>query len=118
MEDGMKLTLREVEEILQKEINWCLDNPDNELSEHQQVGFMNGLRQAQTLIRDAERVLLLSEPVGASEIPARLVPLANVAKELKDEDIQECIKFAAYLNYRQRIFKMAEDELNKFRPKP
>ena len=42
----MKLTLKEAIEVLQKEINWCLDYPDKELNNDQQMGFVNGLRQA------------------------------------------------------------------------
>jgi hypothetical protein len=51
----MKLTKQEIYDILQIEINWCLDHPDQELSRDQQMGFVNGLRQAQLLIRNAER---------------------------------------------------------------
>jgi len=51
----MKLTLKEVNDILQSEINWCLDNPDETLTKDQQMGFVNGLKQAQLLIRKAER---------------------------------------------------------------
>lgn len=36
----------------------------------------------------------------------RLRPLANLATELNDEDLQEVILFVAYLNYRRRIFSM------------
>lgn len=54
----MKLTLEEVEAILQKEIIWVLDHPDKDLNNDQQMGFMNGLRQAQILIRLAENELL------------------------------------------------------------
>lgn len=50
----MKITLDEAVEILQKEIVWCLDNPDPTLNKDQQMGFMNGLRQAQYLLRAAE----------------------------------------------------------------
>jgi len=58
MEDvKMKLNLSEAIEILQKEIVWCLDHPDKELNNDQQMGFMNGLRQAQTLLRKAEAVV-------------------------------------------------------------
>ena len=50
----MKLTLTEVCNILQTEINWCLDHPDPELNNDQQMGFMNGLRQAQHLLKGGE----------------------------------------------------------------
>jgi hypothetical protein len=53
----MELRINEVNDILQKEIVWCLDHPDPELSEDHQVGFMNGLRQAQLLIKMAERAM-------------------------------------------------------------
>jgi hypothetical protein len=52
----MKLTLKEATYILQKEILWCLDNPDKELTQDQQMGFMNGIRQAQILLERAERI--------------------------------------------------------------
>ena len=45
----MKLTIDELVKILQTEINWCLDNPDRELTHDQQMGFVNGLKQAQYL---------------------------------------------------------------------
>jgi hypothetical protein len=54
----MKLTLNETINILQKEIIWCLDNPDPDLNKDQQMGFMNGLRQAQYLIQKAEEQLM------------------------------------------------------------
>jgi len=41
--------------IIQKEINWCLDHPDETLSHDAQFGFMNGLRQAQYLLRKASQ---------------------------------------------------------------
>jgi len=111
----MKLTSKEIDAILQKEINCCLDNPDQELNHDQQMGFMNGLRQAQLLIEKAETAVLLTEPVRPLEIPDRLRPLANIAKDLSEEGIQDCIQYVAYLNYRRRIFKMAEDEKEKLR---
>jgi hypothetical protein len=51
----MRLTLKEADDILQAEINWCLDNPDKDLTHDQQMGFMNGLRQAQLLLEKAEQ---------------------------------------------------------------
>lgn len=51
----MKLKLDETINILQQEINWCLDHPDKDLSKDAQMGFMNGLRQAQYLIRAGEQ---------------------------------------------------------------
>lgn len=51
-------TVREINYILQKEINWCLDHPDTQLNHDQQLGFMNGLRQAQYLIKEAERIII------------------------------------------------------------
>jgi hypothetical protein len=53
----MKLTKKEVEDILQLEINWCLDHPDPTMNRDQHIGFVNGLMQAKILIRNAERVL-------------------------------------------------------------
>jgi hypothetical protein len=53
----MKLKLREVNDILQKEIVWCLDHPDPLLNNDQRMGFMNGLRQAEYLIGGAENAL-------------------------------------------------------------
>lgn len=62
----MKLTIDEALEILQKEIEWCLNNPyfqsdrDKQLgvslTQDQQRGFMMGLRQAQILLERAEQV--------------------------------------------------------------
>ncbi len=54
----MRLNLQNIQKILQQEINWCLDHPDNELNLDQQMGFMNGLRQAEYLIRMAENIML------------------------------------------------------------
>ena len=50
-------TVREINYILQKEINWCLDNLDKDLNQDQRLGFMNGLRQAQYLVKEAERII-------------------------------------------------------------
>ena len=50
----MHLTLKEANGVLQSEINWCLDNPDKELTHEQQMGFVNGLKQAQLLLEKAE----------------------------------------------------------------
>jgi hypothetical protein len=54
----MKLTLKDVDDILQKEIVWCLEHPDKDLTMDQQLGFMNGLRAAQIILRKAEEGLL------------------------------------------------------------
>jgi hypothetical protein len=53
----MKLTLKEADDILQKEIVWCLEHPDKDLTMDQQLGFMNGLRAAQIILRKAENIL-------------------------------------------------------------
>mgnify|MGYP001615771090 CR=1 FL=1 len=50
----MYLTMQEAQDLLQAEIVWCLDHPDAELTHDQQMGFMNGLRQAQLLLEKAE----------------------------------------------------------------
>jgi hypothetical protein len=49
----MKLTAKDIDQLIQAEINWCLDNPDRDLNHDQQMGFVNGLRQAQRLIEYA-----------------------------------------------------------------
>jgi hypothetical protein len=54
----MKLQLSEAQAVFEKEIQWCLDHPDQQLSQEHQIGFVNGLRQAQYLLRKAERALL------------------------------------------------------------
>jgi len=105
----MILTLKQVSEILQKEIDEYLGDPDNEHPREMQVGFANGLRQAKHLIEKEEETILLSEGKDYLEIHPRLRPLANIAKELKDDELQDCISYVAYLNYRRRIFKMAND---------
>jgi hypothetical protein len=46
----MIVTKEELARLIQSEIDWCLDNPSKELNQDQQMGFMNGLRQAQMLI--------------------------------------------------------------------
>lgn len=53
----MILNLREVNEILDKEIILCFEHPDSSLSADQQNGFRNGLRQAEYLINTAEQKL-------------------------------------------------------------
>lgn len=50
----MKVKLKEAISLLQAEINWCLDNPDPLLNKDQQLGFVNGLRQAQLLLQKME----------------------------------------------------------------
>lgn len=46
---------KEMIELIQSEIIWCLDHPDETLSHDAQFGFMNGLRQAQYIIRGTKR---------------------------------------------------------------
>jgi hypothetical protein len=60
----MKLKLNEAINLLQNEIIWCLDHPDPELNKDQQLGFMNGLRQAQYLIQKAEKQLIIEKSRG------------------------------------------------------
>jgi hypothetical protein len=52
----MRLTSKDIKGLIQIEINWCLDNPDRDLNHDQQMGFVNGLRQAQTLIERFESI--------------------------------------------------------------
>ena len=52
------LSPEELIQVIQTEIVWCLDHPDTELNHDQQMGFMNGLRQAQYLIREANKKAL------------------------------------------------------------
>jgi hypothetical protein len=47
--------MKEAQDMLQAEIVWCLDHPDATLTHDQQMGFMNGLRQAQILLEKAEK---------------------------------------------------------------
>lgn len=53
----MRLKLEDAVCILQNEISWCRDHPDPKLTQDQQTGFMNGLRQAQNLLCLAEKEL-------------------------------------------------------------
>jgi hypothetical protein len=53
----MKLTLKEAVDLLEKEVQWCLEHPELEVSEDARVGFINGLRQAQLLLQKAEKVI-------------------------------------------------------------
>ena len=50
----MKMKLEEATQLFQNEIIWCLEHPDPLLNKDQQIGFMNGLRQARCLLRAAE----------------------------------------------------------------
>lgn len=56
--------------LLQNEINWCLDHPDDTLNKDQQMGFVNGLRQAQTLIEAAEQSFAVDWAKRGSEYTA------------------------------------------------
>jgi len=49
------MNTKEAIKLIQSEINWCLDHPDETLSHDAQFGFMNGLRQAQYLLRKASQ---------------------------------------------------------------
>ena len=40
-------------------------------------------------------------------IPERLQPLANVAEDLQDKDLEETLIFAAFLKYRRRVIDLA-----------
>jgi hypothetical protein len=50
-----KRMIDELDRVIQQEIAWCLDHPDKELTEEHQTGFMNGLRQAQYLLRAVKK---------------------------------------------------------------
>jgi hypothetical protein len=50
----MRLKIKEIITILQKEIDWCSKHPNTSLSKDEQKGFINGLRQAQYLIKAFE----------------------------------------------------------------
>ena len=51
----MILTSSEYIDILQTEIDSCLSHPDKEFSEDERIGFVNGLRYAQSIIRNIEK---------------------------------------------------------------
>ena len=48
------ISSEEAIQLFQNEITWCLDHPDPMLNKDQQIGFMNGIRQAQYLLKYAE----------------------------------------------------------------
>lgn len=50
------LTLDEVMQVLNKEIEWCNENPDPAFHAEYRKGFINGLIQAKYLISEASRV--------------------------------------------------------------
>jgi hypothetical protein len=50
----MKLTLQQAHHVLQAEIEWCLKHPNKDLTADHQLGFRNGLKQAQYLLEKAE----------------------------------------------------------------
>lgn len=50
----MKLTLKEAQTILQKEIDWCKANPKKGITKIFRNGFCAGLKQAQYLLEKAE----------------------------------------------------------------
>jgi hypothetical protein len=70
----MKLKIDEVITVLQKEIIWCLDHPDITLNKDQQMGFVNGLRQAQSILEKAEH------KVTGGKIQGREMTLDDIVK--------------------------------------
>lgn len=78
----MKLTLEESTAILQQEIEWCLENPDPLLNHDQQMGFINGLKQAQYLLRVGEQTKRMFEADGLQ--PGKIFN-PYVLNELMDE---------------------------------
>lgn len=50
------LTLDEVMQVLNKEIEWCNKNPDPTFHAEYRKGFINGLIQAKYLISEASKV--------------------------------------------------------------
>jgi hypothetical protein len=83
----MKLKLNNVEDILQTEITWCLDHPDTNLTMQEQIGFMNGLRQAQIIIRNAEYLLkgkgIMSELNIKSQSPQLIMEIHKLREQLE-----------------------------------
>ena len=47
----MKLKLKDIEQILDKEIEWCRDYPNKTRSRQYRTGFIGGLIQAKYLIK-------------------------------------------------------------------
>lgn len=50
------LKLSEIMEILNKELKWCIDNPDNAFHNEYRKGFQNGLIQAKYLISELAKL--------------------------------------------------------------
>jgi hypothetical protein len=46
-----------IKELIQNEIDWCLENPSEHVTELQRKFFIRGLRQAIYLIEQAEEAL-------------------------------------------------------------
>jgi len=67
----MKLSIKEMEEVLQQEITCCLRNPDKNLTHDQQTGFVDGLLQAQYLLRAAEKRVSKQKRTKQTEQEAR-----------------------------------------------
>lgn len=47
---GMSMTKKEATELIDAEIKWCRENPQN-MPEDYRIGFVHGLLQAKRLIR-------------------------------------------------------------------
>jgi hypothetical protein len=67
------------------------------------------LRDELRFLKNIKGSSVIDDAVKELQIPKRLMPLMNIAKELPDEDIDDCVQYVAYLNYRRRVFKMAKD---------
>ena len=53
----MKLEMEDVMKVLNKEIEWCKNNPDKAFHKEYRKGFTNGLIQAKYLISMMEKLL-------------------------------------------------------------
>ena len=52
-----KLNLRDIIQVIDEELKWCLKHPDKAFHKEYRKGFMNGLIQAKYLIGSLEEIL-------------------------------------------------------------
>ena len=62
-----QLTKAEIIQILDKEIKWCIDNPNEAFHAEYRKGFINGLIQAKYLITEASKEINKREKSKPSE---------------------------------------------------
>ena len=63
---------RDIIQIIDKELNWCIENPDEAFHTEYRKGFVNGLIQAKYLIVELKELRASERRIDAGQVRGRL----------------------------------------------